>query len=79
MKVNVKIRSCFSDKQFAMGVVMRIPVPKHTAGAVIKVTGGKAKYVAAQEAIVWKIKRFQGLTELTLAAGAYIRPLLSST
>ena len=68
MEVNVRIRSCFSDKQFAMGVVMRIPVPKHTAKATIKVTGGKAKYVASQEALVWKIKRFQGLNELTLSA-----------
>ena len=32
MEVNVKIRSCFSDKQFAMGVVMRIPVPSTPRG-----------------------------------------------
>ena len=68
LQVNVRIRSCFSDKQFAMGVIMRIPVPKHTAKATIKVTGGKAKYVAAQQALVWKLKRFQGLAEFTLSA-----------
>ena len=40
----------------------------HYAEATIKVTGGKAKYVAAQQALVWKVKRFQGLNELTLSA-----------
>ena len=77
MEVNVKIRSCFSDKQFAMGVVMRIPVPKHTARATCKVTGGKCKYVAAQQALVWKIKRFQGLSELTLSAEVELIPTLN--
>ena len=40
----------------------------HYTKATIKVTGGKAKYVAAQQALVWKVKRFQGLNELTLSA-----------
>jgi AP-2 complex subunit mu-1 len=66
--VDVKIKSLFSDKQFANGVVLKIPVPKHTARATVKVTGGKSKYVAKEQALIWKIKQFQGMTELQLSA-----------
>jgi len=68
IQVDVKVRSCFSDKQFATNVKIRIPVPKYTSGATCKLTGGTAKYKSAEEALVWKIKKFQGATELTLSA-----------
>ena len=68
IQVDVKVRSCFSDKQFATNVNIRIPVPKYTSGATCKLTGGTAKYKSAEEALVWKIKKFQGMTELTLSA-----------
>ena len=68
IQVDVKVRSCFSDKQFATNVKIRIPVPKYTSGATCKLTGGTAKYKSAGEALVWKIKKFQGITELTLSA-----------
>ena len=68
IQVDVKVRSCFSDKQFATNVKIRIPVPKYTSGATCKVTGGTAKYKSTEEALVWKIKKFQGMTELTLSA-----------
>jgi AP-2 complex subunit mu-1 len=68
LSVDVKIKSLFSEKQFADGVVLRIPVPKHTARATVKVTGGKSKYVARDQALIWKIKQFQGMTELQLSA-----------
>ena len=68
IQVDVKVRSCFSDKQFATNVKIRIPVPKYTSGATCKLTGGTAKYKSAEEALVWKIKKFQGMTELTLSA-----------
>jgi AP-2 complex subunit mu-1 len=68
LSVDVKIKSTFSEKQFANGVVLKIPVPKHTARASVKVTGGKSKYVAKEHALIWKIKQFQGMTELQLSA-----------
>ena len=68
LSVDVKIKSLFSDKQFANGVLVKIPVPKHTARATVKVTGGKSKYVAKEQALIWKIKQFQGMTELQLSA-----------
>lgn len=69
LEVNVKLKSNFSAKLFALGVIVRIPVPKHTAKANFQVRGaGKAKYDAAQNCIVWKIKRFPGQTELHLEA-----------
>ena len=68
LSVDVKIKSCFSEKQFANGVVLKIPVPNHTARATVKVTGGKSKYIAKEHALIWKIKQFQGMTELQLSA-----------
>ena len=52
IQVDVKVRSCFSDKQFATNVKIRIPVPKYTSGATCKLTGGTAKYKSAEEALV---------------------------
>eukprot|EP00899_Mesostigma_viride_P022097 jgi/Mesvir1/3071/Mv02983-RA.1 len=68
METNVKLKSLYAAKLFALGVVVKVPVPKYTAHAVINVTAGKAKYDASQNALVWKIKRFPGQTELSLSA-----------
>lgn len=51
-----------------MNVVMLVPVPKHTAKAAVQVSHGKAKFDAAKNALVWKIKRFPGQIECSLSA-----------
>mmetsp|Transcript_23648 Transcript_23648/g.39678 ORF Transcript_23648/g.39678 Transcript_23648/m.39678 type:complete len:441 (+) Transcript_23648:411-1733(+) len=68
IECNVKIKSTFPEKLFAIGVVVRIPVPKQTAKATIQVSSGKAKYNSSDNSLVWKIRRFPGQTELGLAA-----------
>lgn len=69
LEVNVKLKSAFEPKYHALGVIVRIPVPKHTVKASIQVRGGgKAKYDAAQNCLVWKIKRCAGKKELHLEA-----------
>lgn len=68
LEVNVKVKSVFGAKMFALGVVVKVPVPKHTAKATFQVTTGRAKYNAATDQLVWKIKKFPGQTELTMSA-----------
>lgn len=68
LQTNVKLKSCFTDKVFALNVIVRVPVPKQTARTTIEVSGGKAKYNAAGNCLVWKIKKFPGQQELTLSA-----------
>lgn len=58
------VRSQFSNKVYAQNVLIRIPTPPNTNGTKINVSGGKAKYVGADNAVVWKISKFQGQTEL---------------
>ncbi|KAG5540106.1 hypothetical protein RHGRI_020363 [Rhododendron griersonianum] len=54
MEVNVKVKSVFGAKTFALGVVVKIPVPKQTAKTSFQVTTGRAKYNAAIDCLVWK-------------------------
>ncbi|XP_015959058.1 AP-2 complex subunit mu [Arachis duranensis] len=68
MEVNVKVKSTFIEKLFALGVVVKIPVPKQTAKTSFTVTSGRAKYNASIDSLVWKIRKFPGQTEATLSA-----------
>ncbi|CAI0471043.1 unnamed protein product [Linum tenue] len=68
MEVNVKVKSVFGAKMFALGVVIKIPVPKQTAKTSFQVTSGRAKYNASIDCLVWKIRKFPGQTEPTLSA-----------
>ncbi len=69
IEATVKVRAAgFNSALAATGVVVRIPVPSHTARATIVVTGGKAKYKVEGSCLVWKIKRFPGQAEMQLTA-----------
>ncbi|KAH8521469.1 hypothetical protein H0E87_002486 [Populus deltoides] len=58
MEVNVKVKSVYGAKMFALGVVIKIPVPKQTAKTSFQVTSGRAKYNAAIDCIVWKFNNY---------------------
>lgn len=49
-----QVKSVFGAKMFALGVVIKIPVPKQTAKTSFTVTSGRAKYNAAIDCLVWK-------------------------
>jgi len=68
MEVNLKVKSLFGARMFALGVVVKVPVPKHTAKATIIPSAGKAKYDSKLDCLVWKIRRFPGNQELSLSA-----------
>jgi AP-2 complex subunit mu-1 len=54
MEINVKVKSVFGAKMFALGVVVKVPVPKQTAKTSFQTTSGKAKYNASIDSLVWK-------------------------
>jgi AP-2 complex subunit mu-1 len=68
LAVTVNLKSLYSDKTVATEVRVRIPVPKHTARAIVNATGGKAKYVPEENCLRWKIKRCAGHEEFQLDA-----------
>ncbi|KAG5460211.1 MAG: Mu homology domain-containing protein [Olpidium bornovanus] len=54
VEYKVLIKASFSSKLYANNVVVKIPTPLNTANTDIRVGAGKAKYVPAENAIVWK-------------------------
>ncbi|KAJ1652768.1 clathrin associated protein complex medium subunit [Dispira simplex] len=70
LEYQIQVKANFSPKLYASNVVLRIPTPLNTAGTTIRVTTGRAKYVPAENCIVWKIQRFQGFSENMLTAEA---------
>lgn len=52
-QAQVTVRSNFKPKFIGTNVVVKVPVPKNTATAKIRVTSGKAKYSPEDGAIIW--------------------------
>ncbi|KAG7668347.1 hypothetical protein Ndes2526B_g00938 [Nannochloris sp. 'desiccata'] len=68
LDVIVKVKSAFDPKLWAANVVVVVPAPPQTARANFQVSAGKAKYDPKRSALVWKLKKFNGGMEHTLAA-----------
>ncbi|KAJ9109101.1 hypothetical protein QFC21_000429 [Naganishia friedmannii] len=66
----IHLKANFDPKLNANDVVLRIPTPLNTTSVNCKVQVGKAKYVPAENVIIWKIPRIQGAQETTLTAEA---------
>ncbi|KAK1223099.1 sporulation-induced protein [Marasmius sp. AFHP31] len=67
---DVTVKTNFHNKLSATGVVLRIPTPLNTTNVECQVANGKAKYVPAENVVVWKIPRIQGGQECTFSAVA---------
>jgi len=67
---NITIKANFNPKLSATNVVLRIPTPLNTTAVDCKVAAGKAKYVPAENVVIWKLPRIQGGQEHTLTATA---------
>ncbi len=66
----IGVKADFAVSLYATNVVFSIPVPLNTAAVKVNATNGKAKYVASENAIEWRIARLNGGSELSLTAGA---------
>ncbi|KAG8908525.1 hypothetical protein FRB99_005885 [Tulasnella sp. 403] len=67
VEYTVTLRTNFSNKLSATEIALRIPTPLNTTRVELKVPHGKAKYVPAENVILWKIPRLQGGAEATLS------------
>ncbi|RPD66544.1 clathrin adaptor mu subunit [Lentinus tigrinus ALCF2SS1-6] len=66
----ITVKTNFNNKLSATNVVVRIPTPLNTTNVDCKVPIGKAKYVPAENVVVWKIPRIQGGQEVTFQGHA---------
>ncbi|KAF7796257.1 hypothetical protein EIP86_007431 [Pleurotus ostreatoroseus] len=68
----VTVKTNFNNKLSATNVVIRIPTPLNTTSVDCKVATGKAKYVPAENVVVWKIPRIQGGAEVSFTGTAQL-------
>lgn len=54
VEYNINLRANFDAKLSGNNVVLRIPAPHNTTNVKCQVAMGKAKYVPAENVIVWK-------------------------
>ncbi|CCD26069.2 Apm4p NDAI_0G02920 [Naumovozyma dairenensis CBS 421] len=64
----IALKSLFPGRLSAKGVVLHIPVPPGVMDCNISVSNGTCKFVPAENAMVWKFNKYNGLTENTLSA-----------
>lgn len=66
--VHLTVKSTFAREAFATGFKVRVPVPKNTAVCKVRVGTGRARYLPESSCVLWKVWRFPGKSESTLAA-----------
>ncbi|KAF5376564.1 hypothetical protein D9757_008270 [Collybiopsis confluens] len=70
---DLTLKTTFSPKLSATNIIVRIPTPLNTTDVdVANVTIGKAKYVPAENVVVWKIPRLQGGQESSFSGLAHL-------
>ena len=68
VSVDVMFKSLYAEKTVAQEIRVRIPVPPNTAKVKVLCSGGKARYLAGEECLRWKVKNFPGGKEIRLHA-----------
>mmetsp|Transcript_12601 Transcript_12601/g.31018 ORF Transcript_12601/g.31018 Transcript_12601/m.31018 type:complete len:441 (-) Transcript_12601:70-1392(-) len=77
VEYKLSIKANFGEELLATGVLVKVPVPKNTATTKMKVSNGKTKYVAQENAIVWKIPRMAGGAEYHFSADVSLMATIS--
>ncbi|AET40006.1 Apm4p Ecym_5239 [Eremothecium cymbalariae DBVPG len=68
VEYRITLKSLFPSKLCAKDVELYIPAPPDTVNAKINVSSGKGKFIPEENAIVWKIHKYHGLTENVFSA-----------
>eukprot|EP00127_Corallochytrium_limacisporum_P003442 Clim_evm70s149 gene=Clim_evmTU70s149 len=68
LEITVVLKSLYVTRLLATNVEVRIPTPPNTSKANVTCLAGRAKYKSGENAIIWKIKRMSGQTELQINA-----------
>ena len=66
LEIRVKLKAIYDKNLNANNVVVKIPSPKMTASVNPNTLVGRAKYEPEHQAIMWRIKKFQGEFECFL-------------
>ncbi|ELP94852.1 AP-2 complex subunit mu-1, putative [Entamoeba invadens IP1] len=66
LSLDINVRALFSELQYGENVRVKIPVPKNAALCKTRCTAGSAKYHPEHAAILWRISRFNGMTQQTI-------------
>lgn len=66
----VQVKANFDPKLTGTNIVLRIPTPPNATAVKCEAGIGKAKWVSAENCIVWKIARMQGMSDASLQAEA---------
>lgn len=66
--VHLTVKSSYTHETFANNFKVKVPVPTNTAVCKVRVGMGRAKYLPESNCILWKVWRFPGQVESTLAA-----------
>jgi len=66
LSLDVNVRALFSELQYGENIKIKIPVPKNAAVCKTRCTTGSAKYHPEHCAILWRISRFNGMTQQTI-------------
>ena len=66
--LHLTVKSSYTHETFANNFKVKVPVPTNTAVCKVRVGMGRAKYLPESNCILWKVWRFPGQVESTLAA-----------
>ncbi|KAJ1679476.1 clathrin associated protein complex medium subunit [Spiromyces aspiralis] len=76
IEYEVHVRAMFPSKLEASNVEIKIPTPLNAGKVHLQAMGkGKAKYEASENAIVWRIQRFRGQTDMVISAVVELTPM----
>lgn len=64
--LRINLKSLFSAKLNATGVVIKVPLASNVIGVEFEKSGGKSVFATQDRCIYWKFSKFQGLTEHSL-------------
>jgi AP-2 complex subunit mu-1 len=67
LEIRVNVRSNYDPKLSANPLILMVPLPENTADVKITAPAGRARYVPEQNAVVWKIARFNGGSQAEIA------------
>jgi len=76
--VHLTVKSTYTHETFANNFKVKVPVPTNTAVCKVRVGMGRAKYLPESNCILWKVWRFPGQAESTLAADIALIHITSS-
>eukprot|EP01134_Creolimax_fragrantissima_P003447 CFRG3447T1 len=74
IEAKIVVKALYNRMLVGNNVEVRFPCPSNTARVKLSCNKGKARFKASEQAVVWKIKKFEGDREATLSAEIELVP-----